>query len=204
MKLTRRMVATGLAALMMTGVAVAVSPGAFAADGADRSQAKKVLVQQGMPADVAEQVTSVPKADFKVKGKEVYVDGTSVSSITEALAAQFTVAPGTQGSDYWWGVAVNSVGSARTVLYFRSSWSFMWTMKLNMTDVRDLQAAACAFAIPIGPVAAGVCAAVVQAFFMTMKAYINSGISKKLCLQVRMAVPTDLSMTRFSLVKCRV
>ncbi|KRF29938.1 hypothetical protein [Phycicoccus sp. Soil802] len=128
------------------------------------------------------------------------------ASSPEALAASSVIVSAAKGSDYWYGVAFNSLGQPKTVIYLRYSWSWMWYLKQHMGTINDLSQAACGLLIKAGATTVAACVFMVKAYFAKMQSVINQGISAKKCLRFRIPAPplADISLVRFDLVTCRV
>jgi Na+-translocating ferredoxin:NAD+ oxidoreductase RnfG subunit len=196
----------------VAGVALAlVSAAPAGAVTSSDSRATKLLVSQGMPAQLAAKVAADPAT--VVRGGKVYVEGVesgaAVSAAEDAvqrveqLAASSVVVSAAKGSDYWYGVAINSLGQPKTVVYLRYSWSWMWFLKQHYGTVSALTAAACGF-LP-GALAGG-CGVLMAAYYAYTKSKIDEAIRLKKCLRIRFPAPplADSSLFRWDLVTCRV
>ncbi|WP_457255339.1 hypothetical protein [Pedococcus sp. P5_B7] len=164
-----------------------------------------------MPAELAAKVATDPATI--VRGGKVYVEGVESGRAlaaakdaerqVEQLAAASVVVSAAKGSDYWYGVAVNTVGQIRTVVYLRYSWSWMWWLRDHWDYINMLSAAACAWLPGVLSAASG---SIVAVFYLPLKNLIQSGLNQKKCIRIRMAAPplADMGLTQLALVTCRV
>lgn len=169
-----------------------------------RTEAKHILIGQGMPRDLAATITSDPRATVTVDAGEVYIDGTGMDEIL-AMASNVVVSAA-KGSDWWYAAALNSLGQPRTVVYVRYSWSWMWELRNHLSNLTTYANLMCGLLSSGGPTLVSACLLVVKAYMDLAGSKIKSGIAQGKCLRWRMTAPpvVDPSMLRWDLVRCRV
>ena len=194
-----------IAMVAALAVTVSASGPAQASPEAQRGKVYRALVEQGMPAEMATALTSDPSVQLTLDGDQVLIDGEDLAEAQDEadLAMTNAIISAAKGSDYWYGLAINSLNQLKTVVYLRYSWSWMWWLRDHWDYITMLTSAACAF---LPSTLAKACGALVAAWYWPLKSLISSGLSQKKCIRLRFPAPplTDVSLWQRALVTCRI